>query len=374
MATGSLHVQTMTFPDSTGLFPEFYAMQASCNAHAEEPARSDGLFTYLEGLGSIPGAGGGLANVEDVVGYCLEHQAHQATGPLPESATSDGSSTFGPADGADSTGAGSETPGTTGELPEPPTMPLPCGPYATERFWVRPTNNFGSWNETSGGVGSVGAATFTASIASGGIAYTMFPCDRAADAKCLRIDQLSVQVAVPDAGLVMHLGLVEESTLMPVTAEGTFEVPAGTLHLAARYAWDHRERFHVVANDRRASGRLDTISRSIRIEGLGVSSKEGNVSATLSLAASLSNSQPSTSIVESRDTHGRLVFTAESSDPDFDPIVHQWMILGVGSWRGESIAPSLPPGRHAVIVYADDVHRARGVAARWVEVATPRAD
>ena len=45
--------------------------------------------------------------------------------------------------------------------------------------------------------------------------------------------------------------------------------------------------------------------------------------------------------------------------------------LGVGNWLGDSIALGLPVGRHAVVLYADDVHRARGVAARWVEVTPP---
>jgi hypothetical protein len=210
-----------------------------------------------------------------------------------------------------------------------------------------------------------------ASVTSGGIAFTMFPCDRAPDATCLRIDQLSAQVTAPGSGLAMHLGLVEESVMMPVASQGSFEIPARVLRFTARYAWDDQERFHFVRNDQGVIGRLDTSSRSLYIEGLGVSSEQGDMLATLSLAATLSNSQPSTHIVESRTEGGGMVFTAKTFDPDSDRIVHYWMIPGVGSWRGDDISPSLSVGRHAVILYADDVHRARGIAARWVDVTRP---
>jgi hypothetical protein len=229
------------------------------------------------------------------------------------------------------------------------------------------------WNEVSKGVGGVPPATSMASVTGGGIAYTMFPCEGAPGATCLRIDQLSAQLIELGSELVMHLGLVEDSMLMPVSAQGRFEVPAGALRLAVRYAWDDQEQLHLVRNDQPAIGYLDTIARSLHIEGLGVSSEQGDMLVTLSLAADLTNIQPSTEIIASRDIeHGGLRLAAQTFDADFDPIVHHWMILGVGSWRGDSIAPSLPVGRHAVILYADDVHRARGVAARWVEV-TPSA-
>lgn len=372
MDTDLLHVQGITFPMGSSQFPVFYSMRTMCDAHADDAVRADGLFTYLEGLGSIPGAGGGLANVTDVVAYCLDHQAPQATGAPPESMTSGESSTFEPTDGADSTVTGTDTLGTTGDLPDPDPLPppVPCGPYATERFWVRPSNNFGTWNETSGGVGGVGAKTSMATVTrGGGIAYTMFPCGSAAGATCIRIDQLSVELTDIGSGLVIRLGLAEDSELMPIGAQGRFTVPAGALRLAVDYsADDGRERL-MVTNDQEVIGHIDTISRTVQIDGLGASSERGDMLARLSLAADLTNVQPTTEIVQARDPYRRgLVFTARTLDPDSDGIVHHWMIPGVGSWRGESIAPSLPPGRHAVILYADDEHRARGVAARWVEV------
>ena len=366
MDTDLLHVQAITFPVEFNQLPIFYSMQASCDAHAENAARADGLFAYLEDLDGIPGAHGDLANVDDIVAYCLDQQAAHATGEPPDPMT--GSSTFPPSDGADSTGAGPA--GTTGDPPDPglPT-PAPCGPWAMERFWTRPSNNFGTWNETSGGVGGVGGMTSMMSVSGGGLVYTLFPCGSAPGATCIRIDQFSAQLADFGTGLVIRLGLVEDSGLMPLSDQGDFTVPTGALRFTVEYSTDGgRDRF-IVRNDQEAIGHIDTSSRAVRVDNLGVSSERGDMLAQLSLAADLTNAQPRTKIIQSRDQHrGGLVLTARTFDPDSDEVVHHWMIPGVGSWRGESISPSLPPGRHPVILFADDMHRARGVAARWVEL------
>jgi len=38
------------------------------------------------------------------------------------------------------------------------------------------------------------------------------------------------------------------------------------------------------------------------------------------------------------------------------------MVFGRGTWDTDSVEVTLPPGRHAVVLYASDVHGARGIA------------
>ena len=69
--------------------------------------------------------------------------------------------------------------------------------------------------------------TSMARVTGGGLAYTLFPCDGVPDAGCVRIDQLSAQLTDIGSGLVLRVGLVEDSELMPLSAQGHFAVPAG---------------------------------------------------------------------------------------------------------------------------------------------------
>jgi hypothetical protein len=368
MSTNLLHPQSIIAGD----FALFYALQASCHAHADEAARLDGLFTYLENLDGIPGASRELDDVQDVVGYCLDLQATVATGMPPDPSSTAGTSTpFD--DGADSSGGGT----TTGQMPDvgQGSTPESCGPVAVERFWVRPTNNFGAWNETSGGVHGMGASTQAASITGGGISYTLFPCAGAPDTECIRIDRLSVQLTEAGSGLVMRLRMMHGPQPAQVSAQGSFYVPRDALRVMVSYEWDDQRWQLAATNAELVRGRLDTNARTVLVEGLSVASqqvstRQGDVLATLVLEASLANTQPKTEIGESRDPRdGRMLLTAETVDADRDDVVHRWMIPGIGSWRGDVISPTLPAGRHAVILYADDAHRARGVAARWLEIA-----
>jgi len=367
MTTNALHVQSINTGEG---LPEFYGLQASCFAHADDSTRADGLFAYLEDLDGIPGASGSLADVEDVVAYCLDLHASGATGPA-EDPTAGGGSTPPLDDGADSTGGLGGSTDTSGEAPSPGrgTTPAPCGPYARERFWVRPSNNFGTWNVVDGSLIGIDAATHEARVIDGGISYTVFPCTGAPRADCIRLDRLSVHLTEVDSGLVIRLSLLDDPGLMPVTDQGHFDVPAGALRLAIRYEQEDRQRVVIARSSERARGHIDTRTRTLRLEALDATSEHGDALAIPSLEASLSNTQPRTEIIESRDARdGSSVLVARSSDADGDPIVHRWMIPGVGTWRGDTIAPSLPPGRYAVILYADDVHRARGIAAQWLEV------
>lgn len=274
-----------------------------------------------------------------------------------------------PLDGADSTGGNTSAgePPTPGKEPAPPTQ---CGPWAEERFWVRPTNNFGAWNETSAGVYAMDAAAHEALVDAGGISCTMFPCIDSSGAECIRIDQLSAQLVDASSRFVMRLSMVDDSSLIPVTSRGHFEVPPGALRMTVRHELNDQQRLFTATNSEQAHGRIVDDARSMYIQGLTVSSEQGEAIATLALSAKLTNTQPSTKIIESRDPRdGRLLLRAETFDADLDPVIHRWIIPGVGSWRGDVISPALPVGRHAVILYADDVHRARDASARWLEIA-----
>ena len=91
--------------------------------------------------------------------------------------------------------------------------------------------------------------------------------------------------------------------------------------------------------------------------------------ATVSLHADLVNTQPLTEIVQGPGgAWNRVSLTAQTFDAEVDPIIHQWMIPGVGTWRGDRIEVELPIGRHVVILRADDVHRSRGITAQWIDI------
>lgn len=356
MNTHRLHVQQIDLLEEDDFGDPTYGLRTQCRASATDPARPDGLFRYLEGLGTIPGAGGGLANVEDVVGYCQDHQSSVTGGESPSSTSLAGDTT-----GADS--------GTGGDPSEPPPLPPPCGPYAEERFWVRPTNNFGTWNGDSTGLGGDGTASYPVAVTNGGIAYTLLPCRAAGDAQCLRIDQLSVRMLHSDSGIVVSLGLVEPSGLVPMYEGGTINVPAGALRFAVRYGPSGRETLVMASNGDEVRGRVDARDGLLYMTGITASSEDGSVLATMSLYADLVNTQPATEIVQGAGaTWNRMSLTAKTFDAESDPIQHQWVIPRVGTWRGDHIEIELPPGRHIVVLRADDVHRARSIAAQWIDI------
>jgi hypothetical protein len=336
-----------------------YGLWTECTSSAADPVRPDGLFRYLEGLGTVPGAGGGLANVEDVVAYCEDK--------LPD-ATGVATTLVGDA-GDDSTGMAASDAGSDGDPSEPPPRPRACGPYAEERLWVRPTNNFGVWNNQSAGVGVQKAASHPVTVSGGGIAYTLLPCEGRSDAQCLRIDQLSAELSDPELGLAMVIALLEHSELIPMSNDGHIDIRPGALRLAVRYEHDGKETLAMATNDKWGSGLVDALEGHLHLTGISASSDDGTASATMSLHADLLNTQPSAEIVWSIGAGGnRVSLSAVTSDAEHDPIVHHWVIPSVGTWTGDDIEVALPVGRHPVILYADDVHRSRGVAATWVVI------
>ncbi|MCX4240859.1 hypothetical protein [Paraliomyxa miuraensis] len=340
-----------------------YSMRTACEAVAADPVRPDGLFRYLDGLDGVPGAHGALAEVEDVVSYCLDAQGGAAvTSSTSVAATSGG-------DGADSTGA---TGSDAGDPEVPPERPGACGPYATERYWVKPTNNFGQWTLASQGIAFDREASYETKVVDGGVSYTLFPCAGAPDTQCLRFDRLSVRLMEPESGLVVSLHLTQNSELIPMSAEGHFDIPQGALPFAVRYTWDGREVFAMASNREGATGQVDVTNRALAMTGLTTVSEDGTVLAALSLYAELSNTQPRTEILhESGQTWNQVSLTAMTFDADMDPIEHHWTIPGVGNWTGEEVEVELPVGRHAVILRAEDVHRSRGVSATWIDVRYP---
>lgn len=350
MNTNALHVQWIDlFNGGPAMVADVsYGLRTRCRADATDPARADGLFRYLEGLGAVPGAGGGLANVEDVVGYC-QARGNDTDVELP----------------SDSSGTGGSDP-----LPDPPPRPRSCGPYAEERFWVRPTNNFGAWNRDSTGVGLDSGTSYPVTVTDGGLAYTLLPCVGAVDAQCLRIDQLSVQLVHSGSGLAVSLGLLQPSDLIPMTTEGHIEVPLGALRFAVRYEQDEVETFALAKNDQAAHGRIDAQGGQLELIGLTTSSDDGTMVAALSLHADLRNTQPIPEIISrSATAWNRVSLRARTIDAELDPIEHQWTIPKVGSWTGDRIDVELPIGRHAVILRAEDVHRAWGMSAVWLDIA-----
>ncbi len=350
LSNDALHVQHIDLLGEEDSNDPFYGLWTRCQASAADPVRPDGFFRYLEGLGTVPGAGGGLANVEDVVTYCQEK--------LPVDT-----------DGGPATGTGASGTDTDGSPSDPPPRPPACGPYATQRFWVRPTNNFGTWNGESAGLAVDGEASYPVAVAGGGIAYTLLPCQGAIDAQCLRIDQLSARLVHPDSRLEASLGLVERSGLIPLSETGQISVPSKALRFAVRYDHDGRETLVMASNDEEVRGDVDARDGLLRLLGITASTDEDGGLATMSLHADLVNTQPATAIVQvPGGAWNRVSLTAQTFDAELDPITHQWMIPGVGTWRGDHIEVELPAGRHVVILRADDIHRSRGIAAEWIDI------
>jgi hypothetical protein len=125
----------------------------------------------------------------------------------------------------------------------------------------------------------------------------------------------------------------------------------------------------MATNDKGGSGLVDALEGHLHLTGISASSEDGTAFATMSLHADLLNTQPSTEITWHIGAGGnRVSLSAVTSDAELDPIVHRWMIPTVGAWTGDDIEVVLPVGRHPVILYADDVHRSRAVAATWVVI------
>lgn len=362
MDTSLLHVQILDIIVDLAPVLVPYGLQTYCSAVATDPARPDGLFRYLEGLDSIPGARGSLAEVDDVVGYCEDRSVSTAGDEAPAATTS------GANEGIDSSGTGTDTSGAA-HPSEPPRRPRACGPWADDRFWVRPINNFGRWNRDSTGVGLDGDATYPVTVTGGGIAYTMLPCEGPEEAQCVRIDQLSIDMLQPDAGVALSFGLVEESGLFPSSAEGYLEIHRGALRFVVYHEHAGRETLVIAQNDESVRGYVDPRGGLLHLTNITASSHDGAVAVSLSLHADLHNTQPSTEIIGNSGVSGtRVSLTAATFDAEHDPIEHHWMIPGVGSWIGDHLDVEVPIGRHAVILRAVDVHRSQGVAARWITV------
>jgi hypothetical protein len=206
-------------------------------------------------------------------------------------------------------------------------------------------------------------------VTDGGIAYTMLPCPAADDTRCLRIDQLSARLSQSEEDLVVSLGLIEHSALLPVSQAGRFDVPPGALRFAVRYEHENGEALVMAWNHEEVRGHVDAQEGLLRLPGITASSDDGAALATMSLHATLVNTQPTTTILQSAGAAwNRISLTAQTFDAESDPITHHWTILGVGTWTGDHIDVELPAGRHVVVLRADDIHRARGIAARWIDI------
>jgi hypothetical protein len=206
-------------------------------------------------------------------------------------------------------------------------------------------------------------------VDAGGIEYTVLPCEETS-ARCMRIDKLSARLREAGTGFGMTVTLVEPSSMLTMSTGGRFEAPSGALLFDVRYDWD-RDRAVLVrqANTQPVDGYVDVTNGSIDLPLVATSRTDG--SAFLSLYGDLVNTQPVPEIaVGSGSAWNRITLRASTFDAESDPVTHSWMIPGVGTWQGDFVEVELPIGGHPVILYADDVHRARGVTAQWVEISS----
>ncbi|MEX1366492.1 MAG: hypothetical protein AB1Z98_25435, partial [Nannocystaceae bacterium] len=352
------HVQWINVVD--GLFggqDDFYILEADCSAHSVDPSRPDGLFDYLDALDGVPNARGSTAQVTDVVQWCIDKVAEGTGGGH--------SGTAGPPVGD---GGGADT--TAGSDPPPPPPPLPerCGPWARQRNGANPTDNFGSWDGLSEGSGFDGVTSHPVDVFGGGVEYSVMRCHGVTEQDCLRIDRLSVRLVNPAASVTIDVSLLERTDPFPIAPDGSVELPIGSLKLGARYEHETAGALVHVSNSATAQWRVEPGQGTIELLGLEASS-DGELQASLSLRGSLLNTQPRPAIVVAPGgSWNEIVLSASTVDAELDPVTHRWMVLGHGSWTGDEIELSLPAGRHAVVLYADDVHGARGIAATWVEI------
>lgn len=359
MQSDNPHLQAMTFIDETF---HIYLLEARCEALAMDPARPDGLFEYIEELDGIPNAGGMLADITDVANWCISvaeaDTSASATGNISISATAGGDG-MGVDTTAGDTEGGDASPG----------EPVPCGHWAGMRTGPHPSNNFGTWNQSSGGVGLNDTSSYSAVVTDGGIEYSVFPCNGASQ-ECLRIDRLSVRLEQSNPPIVVDLNLRNRTSLMPISAIGTADIPIDTLEFEALYKWNQAPRIIQTSNTKIAHATIDITNGTIELIDLEASSNTGDLVANLSLYGDLVNTQPRPEILVSPGSSwNEITLSAQTIDAEIDPIVHHWMVMGHGTWSGDSVTLSLPEGRHAVVLYADDVHESRGISATWVDIA-----
>jgi len=302
-----------------------------------------------------------------VVAWCLD-----LAGPSTGGADAAGNGGGDAGTGADGTG-GDTTSGTTtagggggpGMSPQPP----PCGPWAMQRTATNPTDNYGTWNEDSEGAGSDGTSSYPLEITKGALEYSVFPCEGLTSQDCLRIDRLSVVFVDPDSMVEISLNLLDRTPLMPISSAGDVDVPIGALRFGAHYLWDGIGVLVHTSNAAIARARIDPVQGKVDLVDIVAHSDEGDLVANLSLHGDLINTQPRPKIaVTPGSAWNRVVLTAQTTDAESDPLTHRWMVLGEGTWGGDSVEVTLPEGRHAVVLYADDVHKARGITATWVEI------
>lgn len=362
MAYGGLHSQWINVVDGLqGGQDDFYALQVDCEAHAVDSARPDGLFTYLEELDGVPNAGGKTAEVTDVVEWCSEKSS--ASGGADNNATWNSTS-----NNADGTGEGTTTDAPS-DGADASALPERCGPWATQRMAANPTDNFGTWNDQSEGSHSSGVNSQPIDIAGGGIEYRVLPCGVGTSQECLRIDRLSVRLVDPASMLEFDLNLLEKTEPMPIAPTGWVEIPAGALHLGVRYTLERSDVLVHASNTAKARARLDPFEGQMELVDLEASSNDGDLGANLSLRGTLLNTQPQPKIIVTPGpAWNEVVLSASTYDAELDPITHRFIVLGQGTWTTDTLELSLPPGRHAVVLYADDIHGARGIAATWVEI------
>ena len=357
MSVEGLHPQLIIIGEE---FVGSYALEAHCNAHAMDPARPDGLFEYLEQLDGVPSARGSTADVTDVVQWCLDRLAG-STGEGGTGVISGGEV----GSGADTTAGGMGAGGSDGGPPSPPPR---CGPWAMQRNAANPTHNFGIWSAKSNGMGADSVSSYPVTITGGAVEYSVLPCEGVTE--CIRLDRLTVTLVESGGPLELALNLLERTPLMPIGAAGVVDVPVGVLHFGIRYEWEHTDRLVYASNTNSAQIRVDLDHGEVELLDVIASSDTGEFMANLSLYGDLVNTQPRPKIlVAPGSSPNSVVLTAQTIDAESDPISHHWMVLGEGAWIGDSVEVSLPAGRHPVVLYAQDVHEARGVAATWVEVA-----
>ncbi len=350
-----------------------YALEANCNAVSLDSARSDGLFKYLEGLDGVPGSSGSIAEVTDVVQWCLDISEEATNGGGSDAAgaadagvtSADGgsSSQETSTDSTEASGSGETTDGA-----EIPPQPSACGPSAMQRTAAHPTDNFGTW--TGGyGIGIEDTTSYALAVQGGGIEYSVLPCHGSPTLECIRIDALSFTFMEPESLFELHLGLVDRTSLLFVSTAGEINVPAGELRFVSVYEWEGVRKRVEASNTTDAHLRIDTVNGEFELADVSATTKSGDLVAEFSSRGDLVNTQPRSQILVSQGSSwNKIVLTAQTTDAESDPVVHQWTVLGGGQWQGDSVELTLSEGRHAVVLFAEDVHRARGVTATWVEI------
>ena len=363
ISNSNLHFQWIDFADDDGIL---YGLKADCNAHASDPARPDGLFTYLEGLDGVPNSRGATAEVTDVAEWCSDRNSASDGGEAAtaNAATTTLTSTGGPSPDESADGTTSGDGGT-----DPPEQPQQCGPWAGMRAAADPTDNYGAWSQGSQGQRSDGTSTQPVTITGGGIEYRAMRCRDDRSQECIRIDRLSVRLVDTASMLRIDLNLLEKTEPMTLSPEGWVDIPAGALRFGARYTQERNDTFVQATNTQSARARFDLTEGRVELLDLEASSESGDLWASLSLQGTLLNTQPRPEIIVSTgQAWNEVVLEASTFDAEFDPITHRWMVIGHGTWATDSVEVTLPAGRHAVVLYAEDTHGARGVAATWIEI------